>query len=150
MHIYFPEHVDASNRQRLKEVIEKVVEEVPEELERAFVSTDSSEGAQSYFSTWLFTPTLVVKIRNSFNQNRIQYEIARLEKSVDWIRLDARSFEFNDCPKDSDCTEDSTLDLEFTTTDGLSSEISAAGKGCAELMEIYRDRFLRNFPAAHD
>ena len=41
--------------------------------------------------------------------------------------------------------DDSQLGLEFTTIDGLSTELTATGEGCARLMEVYRDRFLANF-----
>ena len=96
-------------------------------------------GGPDYTSVWLFTKNLVVEIRNPLNEGRIQYEIAPFRQAVDWIRLNARRYEFEEP------TETSQLDLEFTTMDGLSAGLSATGQGCRHLMTIYRDRFLANF-----
>ena len=64
----------------------------------------------------------------------------RFIDAVDWIRLNARNYKFKEADK-----EDSELDLEFSTIDGVSSMLSANGSGCGRLMEIYKHRFLDNF-----
>ena len=98
----------------------------------------------NYLGLWLFTPQLIVEIRNPLGQNRFQCEMARFKHAVDWIRLSARKYDFRDH------TPESELDLEFTTTDGLSSALSATGEGCPELMRIYRKRFLTNFTGTRE
>jgi hypothetical protein len=141
MDTYWPDYMEAPVRHKLTEVMQTVIEKLPEKPDKAFVCTDRSVGARSYFCIWLFTQKLMVKIRNSLNQDRIQYEMYRFENAVDWIRLNARRYDFKKPMSDSQ------LDLEFTTTDGVSDELSATGEGCHYLMEIYHDRFLSNFVA---
>ena len=139
MTVNLPEYIEAPIREKLQKALTGVMENLPETPEEAFVSTSLSDDAPIYRGIWLFTPKLVVEIRNPLNQDRIQYEIAPFKKAVDWIRLNARKYEF-DNP-----TKDSQFDLEFTTKDGLSSELSAIGQGCQDLLRIYRERFLPNF-----
>ena len=138
------EYVDASVREKLSGIVgtvfdcllkNSVPKEVPEEV---FVSTSDSGGVLNV-TVWLFTPRLVVQIRNPLDKDRIQYEMAPFKDAVDWIRLNARKFDLNNS------SDDSELELEFTTADGLSQELSATGKGCDHLMRVYRDMFLANF-----
>ena len=139
MVIELPEYIEAPIREKLGKVIATVSSNLPEEPDEAFSSVSSGEGGRTYPNTWLFTRNLVVEIRNPLSQDRIQHDLARLAESVDWIRLNARKYEFGDA------TEDSQLELEFTTTDGLAGTLSATGQGCIRLMEVYRSRFLANF-----
>ena len=138
------EYVDASDREELAGIVDTVFDcllknifpkEVPEEV---FVSITDSGGVINV-TAWLFTPSLVVQIRNPLHKGRIQYEMAPLKDAVDWIRLNARKFDLNNS------SDDSQLELEFTTSDGLSQELSATGKGCDHLMKVYRNIFLANF-----
>ena len=132
-----PDYIEQPIRQKLEETIKAVTPQLPEPPEEAFVSTNL--GDPKIPSVWLFTKHLIVEIRGPLNQGRIQFDLARLYKAVDWIRLNARKYDFG---KPAD---DSRLDLEFTTIDGLATELLATGEGCARLMEVYRDRFLENF-----
>ena len=146
MNIDLPEYIDAPIREKLEKIKAKVIENLPdnESPNGIFVSTKSTQGSLSYLGIWLFTPRLVVEIRNPLSKARIQYEMARLRDAVDWIRLNARNYDFKDHRADSE------LDLEFTTEDGLSSVLSANGEGCPTLMEVYRDSFLPNFTGTRD
>ena len=109
--------------------------EVPQEI---FVSV-SNGGGRIDFTVWLFTKSLIVQIRNPIDKERIQYEMARFEKAVDWIRINTRRFDLEQTHDDSE------FDLEFSTMDGLSHELSASGAGCRKLMELYEKQFLPNF-----
>ena len=138
------EYVEASVREKLAGVVGTVFDcllkshfpsEVPDDV---FVSTTDSGGVLN-LTAWLFTPRLVVQIRNPLDRDRIQYEMAPFENAVDWIRLNARKFDLENS------SDDSQLELEFSTADGLTQELSATGKGCDHLMRVYRDRFLSNF-----
>ena len=139
MAVELPTYIQAPIKNKLDEIIEKVSDNLPEKAEEAFVSTSSSEGELKYLAVWLFTRRLLVEIRNPLSQKRIHFDLATLRESVDWIRLIATNYEFKEESKDSE------LILEFTTTDGLSSELSANGQGCTQLMSIYRERILPNF-----
>lgn len=141
MDIDYPDYIDDKTRGNLHSIVDAVIDRLPERPNRSFFSTDSSERAPSYFSIWLFTPQLAVKIRNSFVQSRVQYEMARIRDVVDWVRLSAREFNL------SQPTKDSQLDLEFTTTDGASGELSAKGEKCSDLMDLYEERFRPSFAA---
>ena len=147
MSIELPTHIDESIRAKLLPVVNQVNSILPDDEGpvEAFVSTTSTRGELNYDGVWIFTPKLIVEIRNPLRQARIQYEIARFTDSVDWIRLSAVNYEFGAPP-----TDESQLDLEFTTTDGLSKFLSANGKGCCHLMKLYNDRFLRNFTGTRD
>ena len=141
MAIELPQYISAPIRERLEQVIGIVIKNIPEEEEilDCFVSTPPSEGGIDNFIVWLFTKQLVVEIRNPLAQGRIQHDLCPFAGIVDWMRLDARNFEFG-VPN-----SDSSLALQFTTRDGASGELWATGPGCARLVEIYRDRFLTNF-----
>lgn len=144
MTIDLPEYIEEPIRNKLDRVVASVIKNLPEEPQGAFVSTSVRQGTLNVLSVWLFTPKLVVEIRKPLSQARIQYDMARLMDAVDWIRLIAHDYEFGEP------SEDSRLDLEFTTTDGVSSVISANGEGCRRLMEVYRNRFLPNFTGTRD
>ena len=144
MDLEFPNHIEAPIKEKLCKIVTTVTENLPERPEEVFVSTMAGQGTTDYVGVWLFTPKLVVEIRNPLSQRRIQYEIARLKDSVDWIRLDAHDYEFKEP------SESSRLDLEFTTKDGLSKVLSANGEGCRYLMKIYRTRFLSNFTGTRE
>ena len=144
MCIKLPEYIDEPIREKLLKVMATVIENLPEKPIEAFVSTNASRAELNYIGVWLFTPRLAVEIRRPLVQARIQYDMFRFKDAVDWIRLNARMYEFKDP------VEDSQLDLEFTTTDGVSSTLSANGEGCDKLMDVYRERFLPNFTGAQD
>ena len=137
MDIVLPEYIDGFVRERLHEVMATVSMNLPEKPVEAFVST--SRGEPNYLGVWLFTEKLAVEIRNPLNRARIQYDMFRFSDAVDWIRLNARNYEF------TDPVEDSELELEFSTIDGVSGILSANGAGCHYLMEVYKSRFLQNF-----
>ena len=139
MAITLRDYIEEPIRKELKGVIDIVSQELPETPEEAFVSTEGDLNGRNYPSVWLFTPHLLVEIRNPLNQDRTQFEFSPFERSVDWIRLNARKYDFENC------TEQSRLALEFTTKDGLDGTLMAAGRGCSHLMEIYNQRFLKNF-----
>ena len=141
MAIELPDYISAPIREKLGQVVEIVLKNIPEEEELLdyFVSTPPSEGGADNFTVWLFTTQLVVEIRNPLMQGRIQHDLCPFAGLVDWMRLDARNFEFEGP------NSDSSLTLQFTTRDGLSGELWATGLGCSRLVEIYRDRFLKNF-----
>jgi hypothetical protein len=134
-----PKYIEAPIRERMQKVIATVSANLPEQLEEAFSSSVSGEGGPIYPAIWLFTQNLVVEIRNPLNRDRIQHDLAPFAGIVDWIRLNARKYDFGDPG------EDSQLELEFTTTGGLAGTLLATGQGCPHLMEVYRRRFLTNF-----
>ena len=142
MTMELPEYIDAPIRDKLGKVIATVINNLPEEPQQAVVGVTWGNGVPEYPNAWLFTENYVVEIRNPLNQDRIQHDLALFRGRVDWIRLNARRYEFSESP-----TENSELDLEFTTTDGFSGTLSTVGKGCVDLMKVYRDRFLQNFTA---
>ena len=137
MTIELPEYIEAPIRDKLLKVIEIVSENLPEQPDEAYVNTTNEQ--PQYNALWLFTSNLVSEIRHPLTQDRIQHDIAHFTGTVDWMRLTARKYDFQQG------TADSELGLEFTTTVGLSGELSAIGKACPRLMELYRDRFLPNF-----
>ncbi len=137
-----PSYIEAPVRTKLEMLITIVCKSLPESEspEIIFVSTSLGDGGvPNYPGIWIFTPKLAVEIRNPLNPNRIQHELVPFVKAVDWMRLSARKYEFEDV------SEESQLQLEFTTKDGYSGELSASGQGCSDLMEIYRQRFLPHF-----
>ena len=137
-----PAYIEAPIKAKLGHRIEAVCKSLPdtETLDRIFVSTSSGEGGRpNYPSIWLFTQHLIVEIRNPLSSDRMQHELAPFFKAVDWIRLNARKYEF------ADPSDESQLELEFTTKDGYSGELSASGKACSDLIDVYRQRFLPNF-----
>ena len=137
-----PEYIEPPIREKLEEAIEAVAPHLPEPPEECFVSTQATEPRVP--SIWLFTKHLLVEIRLPLSKERVQFDFARLHRSVDWIRLNARRYDF------AHAVDDSVLELEFTTTDGTNSELSATGEGCTRLMEVYRERILRNFKTSGD
>ena len=126
--------VDSAVKKLLKNH-EATKDEVPREI---FVSL-SNGGGRIDMTVWLFTKSLIVRIRNPIDKERIQYEMARFENAVDWIRINTRRFDLEQTHDDSE------FDLEFSTMDGLSHELSASGDGCRKLMELYEKQFLPNF-----
>ena len=143
MRLEFPKYIRKSIREELQKVSTRVARQLPEgEIpDRVFVSTSAFSGELKYLGVWLFTSNLYVEIRNPLDKDRIQFEMARFRSAVDWIRLNARNYDFKEC---SDVSE---LELEFTTTDGVSTVISATGEGCDHLMGLYKQTFLSNFAA---
>ena len=144
MNIDIPKYISKPIREELQKVSTRVARNLPkgETPGRVFVSTSLFSGELKFLSVWLFTSRLVVEIRNPLEKGRVQYEMARFKRAVDWIRLNAREYEFKDA------SEASELELEFTTVAGLSTVISATGEGCDFLMALYREQFLPNFIAA--
>ena len=141
MKIDLPEYIEDPIRQKLHKVMQTVMQIIPEKPDEFFVSTALREASLDYVGIWLFTPRLVVEIRNPLGKDRIQYEMARFKGAVDWIRLNARNYDLKAHQADS------ALDLEFTTEDAFSSVLSANGAGCDELMKVYREVFIANFTA---
>ena len=139
-----PAYVEAPIREKLQKIVDAVMPILPQQPEEIFVSRTLTSNAPNYPSVWLFTKRLIVEIRNPLNQSLLQFEMARLAGSVDWIRLYVRKFDFHNPG------EDSELDLEFTTADGLSSTLSGSGEACDHLMSIYRERFLPNLVGIHN
>ena len=146
MSIDLPDYVEEPFRDKLHQVVSKVISILPDDEHpvRAFVSTDTTRSELTYLSVYLFTPKLVVEIRRPLDKERIQYEMFRLKDTVDWIRLNARKYDFETA------VEDSQLELEFTTTEGASSVLSANGTGCSDLMEVYKSYFRHNFTGTRD
>ena len=132
-----PQYIEPPIREKLEEAINAVTPHLPESPEVVFVSTQVGEPKVP--SVWLFTNHLIVEIRRPLNKERIQFDFGRLHEAVDWVRLNARKYDLKNPAADS------VLQLEFTTTDGMSSELSATGEGCAHLLEVYRKRVLANF-----
>ena len=139
-----PEYIEEPIRDELSKVVATVTANLPENLEETFVSTSFSQGERNYPSVWLFTSKLAVEIRYPLRQARIQYEMFRLKNSVDWIRLNARRYDFGDP------AENSELDIEFTTIDSVSSILEATGDGCRHLMGVYKRWFSPNFTGTRE
>ena len=136
--------IEGPIRDKLFLVVKLVVSNLPEDPIDAFVSTSQSGSGVSYDGVWLFTPRYVSEIRNPLNTGRVQHEIARLSGLVDWVRLTARNYDFQ-MPQ-----QESQLELEFTTSDGYGSTLAGVGLGCDRLMEVYRERFLKNIAAPEE
>ena len=136
MTIAIPEYIEEPIRNKLLKAIELVSSNLPESPDEVYVSTTFDQPQIS--AVWLFTPNLISEIRHALTPDRIQHDVAQFAGTVDWLRLNARKYAFQEA------TDESQLDLEFTTTVGLSGTLYATGKGCPRLMELYRDRFLPN------
>ena len=145
MSIEIPRYITGETRRVLSDVACKVEDLLPETVQDTFVSTRSSQGSLVHSGVWLFSESLIVEIRDPMS-NKTQFEIGRIRNDVDWIRLTARNF---DLAENSGSTESpgnrAELDLEFTTRNGLSCEITANGRGCSDLMRLYRKRFIDNW-----
>ena len=128
-------------RDKLLHVIQLIRSNLPEAPVDVFVSTSPGSSSVSYDGVWVFTPNFVSEIRRPLTSGRVQHEVARLKGLVDWVRLTARDFEFQE-PR-----QESQLDLEFTTSDGYSGTLTGTGAGCERLMEVYRKHFLGNITA---
>ena len=139
MSLELPAYIEKPIQEKLLKVIDTVCENLPEQPSEVFVSTSSNGIGPNYPSVWLFTRNLLVEIRHPLNQDRIQFELFPFRDAVDWMRLNARKYDFKKLTKDAE------LDLEFTTKDGLTGELSATGDACAHLMKIYKGRFSVNF-----
>ena len=141
MQLEVPSYIDSRFREKMKSLMPVISENLPsgEALVDVFVSNPRGGDPQIRFSAWLFTENLVVEVRNPHFDDRIQHDLAPIRECVDWIRFDARNYDF------SEYTPESELSLEFSTKDGLTGELFASGEGCKRLMEIYRSRFLPNF-----
>ena len=140
MAIELPEYIEARMKDKLDKVVVTIVDQLPETPHDVFVSIRSTEGRLDYRSIWLFTPNLLVEIRNPINpQSRIQYEFYQFKRAVDWIRLYVHGYDFRNA------TEVSRLEIEFSTAGGLSGELSAIGPACQDLLRVYQERFLPNF-----
>ena len=146
MSLGFPKYIRKPIREELQKLSTRVRPLLPdgETPNGVFVSTSAFSGELKYLGLWLFTPNLYVEIRNPLDKDRIQFEMARFKNAVDWIRLNARNYDFKEW---SDVSE---LELEFTTEDGASTVISATGEGCDHLMRLYKQTFLPNFAALDD
>lgn len=127
--------------EKLLHVVKLVVSNLPETPIDAFVSTVSGGSGLNYDGVWLFTPNFVSEIRNPLSSNRVQHDVARFSGLVDWVRLTAHNYEF------LEPHHESRLELEFSTSDGLSGILSGVGFRCEGLMKIYHERFLKNITA---
>lgn len=139
MSIAIPQYIAETIREKLSEVVCKVENMLPEEMQEAFVSTRLSHGSLNYADVWLFSQSLIVQIREPLSK-KVQFEVGRFKEAVDWVRLTARGYDF-----ETDAADNAELELEFTTADSFTGAISASGKGCSELLRLYRRRFLRNW-----
>ena len=126
---------------RLLRVVRLVVSNLPEGPVDVFVSASSSDSGLSYDGVWVFTPKFVSEIRSPLSSGRVQHDVARLNGLVDWVRLTARNYEFEES------RQESRLDLEFTTSDGFGGALYGVGPRCDRLMKVYRERFLENMTA---
>ena len=146
MPVDIPEYIDAPIRKKLTNIVRIVCEhllkdEVPD---RVFVSTSAGPNSLSHLGVWLFIHRFVVEIRNPLRAARVHFEVYRFKEAVDWIRLNARNYEFGECIRESE------LELEFSTEDGVTGVLSANGEGCGRLMELYREKFIPNFIGTRD
>ena len=141
MGISVGDYIDAPIAGQMNKVVAIVCNNLPpnETPEEIFSSVSLGQGANAYPNIWVFTQHLVVEIRHPLDKDRIQYDLVRFNHAVDWVRISAWNFAFEDP------TEDSQLELEFTTTDGFSGVLSATGAVCRQLMDIYQSRFMDNF-----
>ena len=134
-----PDYIEGSVRKKLDRVIAIVNKNLHEDVVDVFPSNRPGESGPEFIGLWLFTKTLVSEVRNPLRATQIQHDVARIAGLVDWLRLTARHYDFNDAEPQSE------LDLEFSTADGLNGTLSATGPGCDLLMELYRRRFQVNF-----
>lgn len=139
-------YIDQPIADRLNKAVDVVCANLPpnEMPEEIYSSVSLGQGASAYPNVWVFTQHLILEIRHPLAKDRIQFELVRFKHAVDWIRVNAWNFAFEDP------TEGSQLELEFTTTDGFSGVLSATGIACRDLMDVYQRRFLANFVSTHD
>ena len=133
-----PENIQGPIRDRLEKVISLVKKNLAEEVSDLFVSSRPGETGPEYIAIWLFTENFMAEVRNPLRQAQLQHDVARLAGLVDWLRLTGRNYEFLEAEQNSE------LDLEFSTSDGLSGTLSATGTSCELLMDIYRRKFRDN------
>ena len=134
-----PDYIKGSVREKLDKVKDMVSKNLHEDVVDVFPSSRPGESGPEFIGLWLFTKTLVSEVRNPLRATQIQHDVARIAGLVDWLRLTARHYDFNDAEPQSE------LDLEFSTVDGLNGTLSATGPSCDLLMELYRRRFQANF-----
>ena len=104
MNIEIPKYIGKSIREELQRISTKIARHLPKDeiLDQVFVSTSSFSGELKYLGVWLFTSKLVVEIRNPLEKDRVQFEMARFKGAVDWIRLNARKYQFKDPSEESE------------------------------------------------
>ena len=142
-----PEYLDEGIRSSLAPALDTVREYIPGPFRDVFLSTPptSHPGGHRSISLWVFTDLHVVAIWNPSDTTRRQFDVSYLADCVDWLRFDARRFAGNKPESQS------SLLVEYTTADGVSGELWGEGeKSCAHLLEIYKDRFLKNFYPPED
>ena len=111
------------------------------EVSRCFVSRlVAPDGNLRYQSVWMFAGKVVVEVKNPL-ETTVLHDVVRIADAVDWVQLATRNYDFQEA------TNESYLELEFTTTDGYSGTLYATGQGCSELMDLYRNRFVTNYAA---
>ena len=98
------------------------------------------DGNLRYQSVWMFAGKIALEVRNPL-ETTVLHDVVRIADAVDWVRLATRHYDFQET------TDESYLELEFTTTDGYSGILYATGHGCRELMDLYRDQFVANYVA---
>ncbi len=148
--VLYPEDLAEPLALRMKALIESIQPTYPEPIQTAFASQttapDESATDERRFATlWIFTSHYVGEIKNPLASGlRINYDIARLADVVDYVRLTSLDYDFKTA------TEKSQLSLQFSTGDSLSGTISAFGRGCDDLLNVYRERFKVNPKSAPD
>lgn len=140
-----PEYLNREVRSAISGVIDNVVPLLPEQVVKAmFVCTkrrNPNDSRLEYPDVWLFLDDIIVQIYRP-REERLQFEFSRFKNQIDWIRLTAA--EYNPARPDV-ISEESVLELDFTTKDGVSNDLSANGEGCPELLRMYREQFIPNW-----
>ena len=139
-----PQGLPKQVSQRINEVLVGFEELYPEDIAVVFASTSDAHGANEaedrhFDSLWLFTEQYIGEVRNlQAGGQRVNFDIARLARNVDYIRISSRDFDIKKA------TADSWMELEFTTSDGLSGSLRSLGVACDDLLKIYQDYFKAN------
>ena len=146
MNLEIPEYEDAEVKSllgehlpRLGKIISKLFPQLINEKFTLFLSVASKRTNTPNTVLWLLSDVALVAVTDPFREAFAYIEYIRYKERIDWLRLRAFDYDFDEGIPESE------LLLEFTTEDGYSEGISASGKGCDYLQEIWKQYFISNY-----
>lgn len=146
MNLEIPDYEDGEAKNLLEKHIprqEKIISKLFPELKGVqitlFLSVASKRTNTPNTVLWLLSDVALVAVTEPFRETSSYIEYIRYKGRIDWLRLRAFDYDFDEVRPESE------LLLEFTTEDGYSEGISASGKGCDRLQEIWKKYFTSNY-----
>ena len=146
MNLEIPEYEDADAKDlleehlpRLKKIIPKLFPDLIDEQVTLFLSRMSKRTNTPNTVLWFLTDVALVAVTEPFREGISSIEYVRYRGRIDWLRLRGIEYDFDEGKPDSE------LLLEFSTEDGYNEGLSAWGKGCDHLQEIWKKYFISNY-----